>query len=265
LRQTYKYMKIHGFTILKSVSPVEILDHPSPKTIEAIGKLINNPQYSQFRENVRKVNNVPENGFDINMLIGQNLYEHPIMKNEQINYAMDLLISMLKKQMDLSKEFAPQLYLLFFFNAFIDIEYFHGFISKPIQFILTKKKIAPALFDIDHEIGAILIPFSITRRQFDKWLDEHWDDMTDQKSKNIPVDPYVVKIHKNTVLGWEIIELKDKQEFSYSKISSILTDKYPDDDRVSDVAWVIKTYRDYKRILNTHAPPQDLPPIPKVT
>lgn len=40
----------------------------------------------------------------------------------------------------------------------------------------------------------------------------------------------------------EIVDLKDNQHKSFSEIATILTDRYPDDKRLTDEVWIKDTY-----------------------
>jgi hypothetical protein len=244
-------MLIQDFTVLKSVSPITIEEHPSKKTIEALGKIIADPQFHQFRELARKGNAQPPEGFSIKLFVGQNLADLPIMKIEGLNFAMQLIANTLRGKLGLGEDFQSQAYLLMFFDTIIDLEHYSPFISESIKFILGKKHIASTMYDYPAEIGAILVPYSISKRQLVAWIDSQWDSIQQEMNNNLPGDPYALKIHKNIQEALEIMDLHDNKKLSFIKIATQLSEKYPNDDRFKDDSWVKQTYYDYKTILNS--------------
>jgi hypothetical protein len=244
-------MTIKDIIILKSVAPIEILEKPSQKTIEALGKLVTDPQFTIIREAMRKAYNVPPNGYDIKQFIGQKYSNLPLVNDDTAINMLLFMANSMRGEMDFADDFLPQLVLLFFFNAMIDSEYFKGFISRPIKFILGRANIAATMVNYPFEVGAILIPHTISQNTLTEWLKNNWSVIDKQLGDNLPGDPFGQKIHKNMEKAIEIIDLKDNKKYSYAKISTTLVDKYPDDELYADVAWIKKTYFDYKKLLNS--------------
>lgn len=244
-------MKLADITILKSISPITILEPPSPKTKEALAMFLSDPRFILYVEKTRKMYNQPENGIDIKPFIDHNFNDLPYVNNEFVLPALNILADVMRREVGLADDFTQQLMLLIFFNAIIDVEYFDGFISQPIQFLLNRSVIASEMFKYPHEVGAILIPFNISQNKLVGWIEDNWENIKKQMDDNLTTNPYMLKTHRNTELALEIIDLKDKQKKTFKEVASILTDKYPDDPRVCADEWVKKIYYDYKHLWNT--------------
>lgn len=244
-------MTIKGVAYLKSTSPITVLATPSSETVELIGKLSQDAEF-QFVKIMRRKFGLPEDGLDITEFIGKDFKELPYMDNEFVDHTFQIVSDSVRQEVGLSDEFIPQMKLLVFFNAIVDVKYFDGFISHPIKFILGKKNIASSMFDYPNEIGAITIPFNISQNQLTKWIKDNWESIKTEMDENLTTNPYILKMHKNTQIALEVIELKENKKLSYAQICDELTNKYPKDERVSDEAWVKKMYHDYKQILSIH-------------
>lgn len=243
-------MDIKGITYLKSISPIEELDIPSPKTIELLAKFTQDPDF-RFIDLMRNQYHLPEEGLNLKPYVGKNFEELPYVNNTFVKLAFEIIANDLKAKIGLSEDFVPQLLLLVFFNAILDVKYFDGFISQPIRFIVGKEKIASTMFKYPYEIASIILPFSISQNQLVRWIKENWGDLSGEMDQNLTTNQYILKMHKNTRIALEVIELKENKKLTYSKISDELTNMYPEDERVADEAWIKKLYHDYKDILNT--------------
>lgn len=243
-------MNTDGIVYLKSTSPIIVLNNPSSETIELIGKLSQDSSF-QFVKEMRRKFRLSEDGLDITEFIGKDLKELPYMDNEFVDLTFQIVSDNVRQEVGLSDEFIPQMKLLVFFNTIVDVKYFDGFVSHPIKFIFGKKNIASSMFDYPNEIGAITIPFNVSQNQLIKWIKDNWESIKTEMDENLTTNPYILKMHKNTQLALEVIELKENEKFKYAKICDELTNKYPEDERVSDEAWIKKLYHDYKQLLNT--------------
>lgn len=245
-------MTLKDITVLKSINPITVLNHPSKKTIEYLAKLLQEPEYNNFLKIIHLHGNIPEEGFDIKKYIGKNFFKIPAFNNKLILYSLQNTAHDLSKNVGLSDDFNTQILLLLFFNAFIDVEFFDGYITTPVQFILGKKNITSQLFDYPQDVGAIIIPFSMSKTSLIKWIrdDRNWKNIQDQIDNNLTTNPYLLRLHKNTELALEIVDLKDNKKLTFSKISNLLSDKYPDDDRLKSENGIKKIYYDYKEMWN---------------
>jgi hypothetical protein len=243
---------------LKSTDPITLLDEPPmPKTIEMVAFFQSNPTTSAMISAIRKQYGFPEKGLDIKPFIGKKLIGATNAGIETIVWSLYLAIDSMKQSLGVNDSFVDQFALLICFNACIDLRYFTGFISQPIQFVITKKNIASTMFEYPHEIGAILIPYVTSQNQLVKWIENNWKDI--EKQMDLPEtlfqNPFSLRIHKNTVITSEIIDLKDNQKKTFSKIANELTDKYPTDQRVTKEEWVKDTYYFFKdRIMKSAQP-----------
>jgi hypothetical protein len=244
-------MTIKDITILESLSPITILNKPSDKTTEVLAKMVSDQQFIDYVVKTRRIYNQPVGGIDIKPFVGYNFKDLPYVNNEFVLPALQLLTDMMRQEIGLADDFTNQMMLLIFFNACIDVEYFDGFVSHPIQFLLNRSVISAELYKYNHEVGAIIIPFNVSKNSLMKWINNNWPNIEKQMDNNLTTNPYLLRSHKNTELALEILDLKDKQHKTFSKIATILTDNHPEDKRVCSEEWVKKIYYDYKQIWNS--------------
>lgn len=241
-------MSVKDITILKSVDPITILDTPpSKKTTLLLAMITQEPQMLNFIEIMHQQTKFPKDT-TIKELVGINFSEIPLL-NEFILTPIQMFSDMFCTQLGITGDFKIQIALLIFFNAFIDLDYFEGFITKPVEFVLGKANIAAATHNYSYEIGAIFIPYDTNQTQFIKWVKQNWSKIQEQMDDNLTTNPYQLGSFKNIDLSLEIIELKEKKKMSFSKIASYLYEKYPDDERVSSEIWVKKNYYSTKLLL----------------
>lgn len=246
-------MTLKDITILKSIAPITILDKPSKQTIEYLAKIIQEPKFNDFLEALHLQCNFPKEGISIKNFVGMNFNELPVISNRLIRLSLENATHELCKSIGISDEFNTPMLLLFFFNAFIDIDYFEGFITEPIKFILGRKNIASSMFDYTHEVGAIIIPFNMSQNTLLKWVKnkKNWSNIQKQMDDNLTTDPYLLRLHLNTEIALEIVDMKDNKGMSYFNIANELAKTYPNDIRVKDGEWIKKTYKDYKQLWNS--------------
>lgn len=241
-------MTTSDICILKSTEPLTFIENPSKETFEYLAKLSQNSEFSEFIKTTRSQFGITDKGLDIKPYVGQNLYDLPYVSNQFVISALQIVVNDLKGKLGFSDDFIPQLILLVFFNAIVDVKHFEGFITKPIQFILGKKHIASEMFHYPYEVGAILIPFNISQNKLGKWIKDNWATIKKQMDENLTANPYILRMHKNTEIGMEIVEMRDEQKLSFPKITNLLSKKYLEDERTTSEEWVKKIYKDYKEI-----------------
>lgn len=242
---------IRRITYLKSITPITVLDTPSKKTVEYMAKLLQDFEKMGSLEEMRKKLNIPEKGIDIKLFIGKNFSDIPIINNELVLSAFQNHVNTLSQPLGLSDNFLEQILLLFLFDAFIDVEYFDAFITQPIKFVVGKRNISDAMYDYSHEVSAIIVPFNVSQNKLNEWLRENGKDIDKQMEDNLPNDPYNLRLHDNTEIALEIVELKDKKKLSFIEITDLLSMKYPNDKRITGEEWIKKNYYQYKQIWNS--------------
>jgi hypothetical protein len=236
-------MTIQDITFLKSASPVVLLDKkPSPETVELVSKIISRPDFNQFTAVIRQMYKFPEAGLDIKKYIGRKIGQTADIITDTTVWTIYMTVNEVKRTLDPDDGPIDQLLLIVIFNAFIDLDYFTGSISRSIEFIVGKKEIASAMYDFPHEAGAIMLSYSTSKRQLHKWIDNNWESMEKKMDSKLLKNPWLIRVHRNTEIGIEIIDLKDNKHKSFSEISTILTDKYPEDLRVTDEVWIKDNY-----------------------
>lgn len=233
-------MKISDITILTGVSPVKVSKRPSKKTLEFLNKLIIIKGLNDFVTLSRQQYGIPEQGLDIKPLIGYDLYA---VGGVVIN-AYKLIVDEFVKRTGLPSEYTLEIFLVVVYNSIIDLKYFKTEPAEPIGFIFGRKEISIKMWNLQHEVGAIIIPYNASKTLVKKWLDKYWDGITDNMDNNFTDNPYVLTIHNNLLFEEEINNLKNGEGKSFTEITKLLIDKYPKEHW--KVSRVKKIYYDVK-------------------
>ncbi len=233
-------MELKNIKYLKSVTPIEYLDKPCKETVEFVAKFLNNPEYKDFIVKIRVQNGFPETGMDLAPFVGKNFEDLPLEQLVLFRDSFYLLADNLRVRMNLPKRFLQQVILLVFYNSIVDVEWYDGFISEKVDFAVTKKRISSSLFDFEHEVGAIFIPYNLSFNSFMKQAKEIWKKLQAEMDDNLTDNLYELRIHKNTELALQITSLKDEKELTFSKISeTVFPESHP---RFGDEGYVKKLY-----------------------
>lgn len=225
-------MELSHIVFLKSVNPITIIDNPTNRSKEAVLKFIKDEWFENWVLTIRKHLNLPENGADIRLIEGKNLFEPTVAPNY-----ISLMIQIFPKQLidryGLAEDFMVNIALMVYFNAFIALEYFQGFVERDFEFVPTKALTAYKLHTFKHEVATILIPYHSSKKKLKDWIDKNWEDMEKDMDDHLFEGTGILEMHKNSVLGEEI-DCLYKTEKNYAKVSTTLTDKYPTDKRLTD-------------------------------
>jgi hypothetical protein len=243
-------MKSSDIYVLKSINPVTVIDKPSKSTTEFLAQLCSNPEFNNTIRLTRKMFKLPANGIDINQCIGKN-FETRGLLDEMVLYILTISLQELQKKIGLDESFIDQLYLITFYNACMDVKYITGFISQPIISIPGRKNIASTIVDYPREVCAILLPYSVSQRSLIRWIKANWKTLSDQMNEHLLDDPYLKRVHKNSDIISEIIDLHDNFNKTYSEIAVIMADKYPNYKAYSGEDYVRKMYLYFKKVWKT--------------
>lgn len=225
-------MELSHIVFLKNVKPITIIDNPSNRSKEAVLKFIKDEWFENWVLTIRKHLNLPENGADIRLVEGKDLFE-PTVAPQYISIFLQLFPKQLIDRYGLAEDFMVNITLMVYFNAFIALEYFQGFVERDFEFVPTKALTAYKLHTFKHEVATILIPYHSSKKKLKDWIDKNWDNMEKEMDNHLFEGTGILEMHKNAVLGEEIDNLY-KEEKNYPKVSTILTDKYPADKRLTD-------------------------------
>jgi len=225
-------MELPQIVFLKSIKPITIIDNPSNRSIEAVLKFIKDPFFISRVTSIRKQLNLPESGADIKVLEGKDLLE-PTVAPEFISLFLQIFPKQLVDRYGIAEDFMVNITLLVYFNAFIALEYFEGLVERDFEFVPTKALTAYKLHTFKHEVGTILIPYHSSKKKFKDWVDKNWENMEKEMDNHLFEGTGILEVHKNAVLGEEIDSLL-KEEKTFPEISTTLTDKYPEDKRLTD-------------------------------
>jgi hypothetical protein len=237
---------------LKSLNPIEFVEKPSKETLEFIAKFIQNPHYKEFIEKIRKQSGFPETGIDLLPFVGKNFDNLPLEQSILFRDSLYLLADNLRAKMNLPKSFLQQVYLVVFFNSIVDVSFYEGFVSDRVDFAVTKKQISTRLFDFEHEVGAIFIPYNLSFNIFEKQAKEIWEKLQKEMDENLTDNPYELRLHKNTELAMEITDLKDNQDMSFPEITDkIYNDSDGKDEKLAKEEYIKKLYYEYKALWET--------------
>jgi len=218
-------MKLSDVVILKGITPVKLVKTPSVKTLEFLNNLIKTKGIEEFIISTRRQYKIKEEGLDIHKLVGVNLYE---LGDTNIN-AFKIIADEYVRSTGMPIEQALEIFLLVLFNAIIDLRYFKSSPSAPNEFVFGRRKIADKMWEYPHEVGAIILPFDISKTKLKKWIDTNWESIGEEMVNNFTSDPFILGIHENLLYEEEIRQLKDKEGKSFTQVTNILVGKYPKD------------------------------------
>lgn len=241
-----------GIRYLKSLNPIKLVEKPSRETQELVARLVNNPEFKEFIRLLRTTYKFPEDGLDLTPFVGKNFDDLPIEKAKILKISLYVFANELIVRMNLNPEFLQQIYLLVFFNSFIDLRYFDGLFSDKVDFAVTKKESVCKIMDYKHEVATFIIPYNIKYEEFKKQSKKLWNTMQDEMDKHLSKDPYKNKLHDNTELAMRIIELKEKDKLTFSQITNkIYMESDGKDEKLSKESYIKDTYYDYKKLWNS--------------
>lgn len=133
-------------------------------------------------------------------------------------------------------------FLLIAFNAFIN---FHR--DPQFLFLVDQEDIVNEIQGSKKSpIGALIFFEQTSKRALINWINLNWEDMQDRVEK-LAKTPSVRST--NLSIAEEIHKLRGEGK-KYAQISTLLSEKYPDDNRVYDESWVKETHRRYKLKMN---------------
>lgn len=237
-------MTLGNTTYLSSISPVKIKEKPSDKSVQVVSALYSDPVTSQLISEFRTVYKKEIESLDIK--VGEDL-----KTNEEFNLLLKKLIIPLGQntveQLGFHPDLIENIALLTVFNAFIDLEDINIKLDYDIEFLANKDEIASKFWKYPYEIAAIIIPYNATRRQVKQFIDKNGKEMDEKINYNLSNRLRFSHIYKNSLIASEIIHLKDYENKSFSEISTILTDKYPDNEGISDESVIRVIYDRFKK------------------
>lgn len=224
-------MKLADITIIDS-GQVELIrcKKPSKVTLSFLSSLINNPDFVRELSVIADEYGVAK--------------AHPIEEYKTLCNDPDGFYDFMKGSLDgimarfnLPGHYRYSMFLLVVFRAFIDIPEDE---RSDIVYLEHPGEIArftEGLEDNLEQISAIALGSQCTKRELIDWINENWDEIEPKMKEVLPVRPKKGKVYKNVSLAQEAYEMR-KDGNTYNEISDILTDKYPDNPNVSDIAWL---------------------------
>lgn len=220
-------------TLLKSTSPIEIDPEPSQESLNIAISFATNPTFQEIIQSIRRTLKVSDEGFGINSIVGSDLHSLPFYQNQLWKLITLSLVDNQLAKFNISNQFLDLLFLLTFYNAFIDPQQLIPVIGNLIDFVPTKKEISSKLFDYPQEVCAILLPFSVSKHAILEWIEQNWATIEESMDKSLEKAFPVFKISQNTSEG-SIIDGMKMAGLSDKDISNQLTDLFPNDDRFKE-------------------------------
>jgi len=139
------------------------------------------------------------------------------------------------------------LMLLVSFNAMIDVRYLRNMSFPLFSFVSGREEIEKRVADYPvGELSAILISHDTSRTELVTWIEENWKEIKEDNKKLGKFQ--TTHIPKNIELGEEIGKLLDEGN-SYSEIAKIMSERYPDDERMADYNQIKTIYSRYKKYM----------------
>lgn len=224
-------MKLADITILES-DQIDLIrcKKPSKVTLSFLSSLINNPDF------LRELNDVAEENSITKI--------YPIEEYKTFCNDLDGYYDFMKGSLDgimarfsFPSHFRYSLFLLVVFRAFIDIpedeESDIVYLADPGEIARFTKRLEENM----EQISAIALGSQCTKRELIDWINLNWYEIEPKMKRVLPILPKKGKVYKNVSLAQEAYEMR-KDGNTYNEISDILTDKYPDNQNVSDIAWL---------------------------
>lgn len=244
-------MRIDEVKILKNLNPIEITPDKeiSENTWVALGKVLNDDKTYIIIEEFRKSAGLPEQGLDITKFVGKNFKDLGL--NSYLGASLSIISSVISEKTGLGNAFNDQMFLLLYFNAFLDSNHYNKLPSFEIKFVAGKEQISNACWKYPHEIGAILIPVFANKQMVLDWVNAYWDTTIEkQLDTKIYDNPFAETTLQWVKIASEIISYRDKENKQFKEISNIIFDKYGKEfGIVADEDWVRAMYHQYKEHL----------------
>jgi hypothetical protein len=249
LEYTPDAMDFRNLHFLKSLNPIEFLDSPSKETKEFVAKIANSPVFQDYLITIRGKYNFPEDGMDLTRYTGQNFRDLPLENSEILKPTLYFLADILRERLHLASDFTEQIYLLLFHNSIIDVNYYEGFITDKLDYAVTKKQIIDKVLDSKYEVGAVIVPFSMSYETFKKQVKQIWKAFKNNMDEIVFENPYQLKLHKNTELAMEITRLKDKENMTFPQIADkLFAESDGINEKISKEEYIKKLYYEYQLI-----------------
>lgn len=243
-RATYFEVQMK-ITYLKSVSPITESTKVSASTKEFVEKQLQDPKYRNLKKQL--LPHFPELvDFSIEEHIGKNLSDIPLFQSDQMKSLFNFLPDCNLANGSISTV-QDNAYALLLFNFVVDVGSLEPLDTKLFAFRHGKDQILNTVTSYPNQkLSAILMPLSTSKAEFLNWVDENWHKI-EEANNNLPKFN-ATYLPKNLEVGEEIANMIGEGK-SFSKISLLLSDKYPNDDRFKSEDTLKKIYKRYSKHL----------------
>jgi len=239
-------MKLGDITILSSISPVQIKEKPSDKTIEMVAKLLANQEIQLISKKLREIYKQDVKGIDIKKMVGMDLRGDDVISN-----LLDTVLLAFPEQLvgeyGMHPDLMLNLTLLLYFNAFIDLEDIKINVDHPIEFLENKDEISSKFWKYPYEVCALMIPYNASRAEIKRFIDEHGEEIDEKIANNLLNRSVLSRPHKQAIRASEIVHKRDSEEKGFGKIATEMSDKYPDIPMLAEEANIRKIYYRHKK------------------
>lgn len=218
-----------GIMYLKSLDPITIEPSPSEFTISFAKGLSESLDFRRGQKVLAK----EKYGLGQKLLyanMGKSFYDLPLSDKARQYFHTLPGCNLLDKTKPLS--LIDSLALLLSCNAFVDTRYLKNMSIPLFTYASGKEEIARLVkqYPTPH-LSAILIPHNTSQTEFITWVKENWIEI---EVGNKQLGKFVTRhLPKNLEIGVEIGKWLDQGK-TYKEIAVILSDKYPNDERMTD-------------------------------
>lgn len=241
-------MRIDEIVILKNLNPIEIIPNKeiAEETWSNLAKVINDDKSYVFIEEFRKSYGLPEKGLDITKYVGKNFKELGL--DNYLGIGLSVISTTLSERLGLGQAYSDQIFLLLYFNAFLDANHYNKLPSFEIKFVAGRENISNACWKYKHEVGAVFIPFYANKQIVIDWVRNNWDETIEkQMDAGIFVNPFEKATTQWNQIAGEIIHYRDREKKQFKVIADTLYQKYGKEfEIVCDEDWVRAIYNQYK-------------------
>lgn len=230
---------------LKLVSPITESIKVSASTKEFVEKQLQDQKYRNLKKQL--LPHFPELiDFSIQDHIGKNISDIPLFQSDRMKSLFSTLpaCNLANGKVATVQDNA---YTLLFFNFVVDLGSLEPLDTKLFAFRHGKDQILNTVSNYPNQkLSVILMPLSTSKAEFQKWVDENWYKI-EEANRKLPKFT-VTRLPKNLAIGEEIANMIGEEK-SFSEISSLLSDKYPNDDRFKSEDTLKKIYKRYSKHL----------------
>lgn len=228
--------------VINSINPIRSEINPSPKTSEFYQQFYENTK-AQENQRISRHNSKTED-IKFSDYIGKNFSEVPLTPEAKVHILMTAGTTLLTGG-DLTVSDAIVLFNLF--NVWVSFEVLHE--PDIQQFPLatnSNQRLQAYLLAEQQNLPLMVFPYKTSKSQLANWNKEN--SKIEEATKDLP-EFGKEYMPDNVELMQDILQMRENK-VTFTKMSDVLMEKYPDDLRLTDPAQISKMHARYSKILD---------------